>query len=393
MLREDLATLFQEYRVPMHMLQHGLSLLETVVNIYQSNEDRLVLVEEGSWHIIGSGHNCHNMCYLLVKHLQSVSNSRDDFNQTTYRFTRLYGGQTVNFPQREFHRRGHVMYKSNIKICIGHDLTQYQMDCLETTSIAFLLLTYGMRTTNRTVFSKFVYRDIPVGVEINDQSSHPDPGEYGVSTIGLMRRALVIGTCPPAWLLNSPEYTRNLNEWVTAVNSGRVVSNPVLNIDTLAERSDNIRALGHHLRSDDDYLPEFIDHHPTLLSGNFLYSNSYRLYHYIVANIDQNPGNFDDQFKELQPTTLVDADRRVQRSISTLRKDVIIMLGARPTLLFAKQQRRNFFALVCPFVDLYWLSKDRCGFVLWWPHFGLRGHTNKRCIQLLEQIWRLLSHR
>lgn len=99
------------------------------------------------------------------------------------------------------------MHTSNVKICIGHDLTQYQMDCLETTSIAFLLLTYGMRTTNRTVFSKFVYREIPDGVEINDQNSHPNPAEYGVSTLGLLRRALVIGTFPPAWLLNSPEYT------------------------------------------------------------------------------------------------------------------------------------------------------------------------------------------
>lgn len=163
---------------------------------------------------------------------------------------------------------------------------------------------------------------------------------------------------------------------MTAVNSGRVVSNPVLNMDTLAEQSDNTGALGHQLRTDDDYLPEFIDHHPTLLSGNLLYSNSYCLYHYMVANIDPNIGDFDEQMRDLQPTELLDADRRVQRSISTLRKDVIIMLGARPTLLFAKQQRRNFFALVCPFVDLYWLSKDRCGFVLWWPHPGLRWHTN-----------------
>lgn len=393
MLREDLTTLFEEYRVPVHMLQHGLSLLETVVNIHQSNENRLVLVEEGSWHLISRGDNCHNMCYLLLKHLQSVSNSIDDSNQTIYRFTRLYGGQTVNFPQREFHRRGHVMHKSNIKICIGHDLTQYQMDCLETTSIAFLLLLYGMRTTNRTVFSKFVYREIPDGVEINDQNSHPDPEEYGVSTIGLLRRALVIGTCPPEWLLTSREYERNLSEWMTAVNSGRVVSNPVLNIDRLAERSDNIRALGDQLRSDDGYLPEFIDHHPTIPSGNCLFLKDYCLYHHIIANIVQNSGNFNDQIRDLQPTELLDADRRVQRSISMLRKDVIIMLGARPTLLFAKEQRRKFFALVCPFVDLYWLSKDRCGFVLWWPHLGLRGHTNKRCIQLLEQIWRLLSHR
>ncbi|KAH8549075.1 hypothetical protein BGW37DRAFT_530684 [Umbelopsis sp. PMI_123] len=323
MLRENLSLLFQEYHIPQHMLDHGYTLLQTVIDVNSSNEGNLMLMTESPWHAINNDHYCRNMCYLLVKHLQDLSGSNDASNHVIYRHSRLYGGQTINFRNRESARASHIMSESNIKLCLGHDLSQYQMDCLETTMIAFLLLTFGMRTTNKTVYSKYIYRRLPAGVEIDDRDSHPNPQQYGTNTYGLMRRALVIGTCPPQTTLTSPNYVQNIREWLGHVNNGRRVPNPLLNWDSASRDSHNIRALKDQLQSDDDYLPPFINHHPTLVSGNLR-----------------------EQYYNLESTQLLEADRRVQMSISVLQKDVIIMLGARPTLLFAKQQRKHFFASV-----------------------------------------------
>jgi hypothetical protein len=71
------------------------------------------------------------------------------------------------------------------------------------------------------------------------------------------------------------------------------------------------------------------------------------------------------------------------------------MLGARPTLLYPtlNPQGPNCLASVCPYVDLYWLQKDICGFVVWWPHTALLNHNHMACYALLKQIWQLAAHK
>jgi hypothetical protein len=195
MLYEQLATLFQEYRVPPHMMDHGFQLLQTVINVQESSERRLVLEAENHTvsHLINNDHRCNNMCYVLIKHLQAAPGSTNVSILPIYSFTRVYGGQTNNFRQRERTRRSRTMYNSDIKLCLGHDLSQYQMDCLETTLVAFLLVTYGRRTTNKNIYSKYIYRTIPDNVVISDQTTHPSSQQYGSSTYNLVRRSIAGG--------------------------------------------------------------------------------------------------------------------------------------------------------------------------------------------------------
>ncbi|KAJ2956577.1 hypothetical protein NQZ79_g7587 [Umbelopsis isabellina] len=326
------------------------------------------------------------MVYLLVKHLDDLSG--DHLMRGSHIYvgpsTRLYAGQTMNFRRRELNRHGHLMTDSNIKICIGHNLTHYQMDCLEATLIAFLLLKYGLRTTNRTVYPRFVYNNIPRSLDIDDRSQHPSSVVHGIHTISLVSRVLIVGTAPPVTMLNNPEYQRNLQEWISQVNQGTPISNPPVDVMTESDISPTLRFLRDLVQEDPidpdqgsdlmqvepGYIPDFIDHYPDVESDN--YRGLAR-----AVSVEQ----------------IRLADRNVRQSIQQLNRDIIIMLGARPTFLYPHRQRRHYFAEVCPFVDLIWMTPYRCGFVFWWPHPGLRRYTTVEVRQLLEQLFLLLAHK
>lgn len=177
------------------------------------------------------------------------------FIQPTYGFTRVYGGQTVDIRQRERTRRSHTMYRSDIKLCLGHDLSQYQMDCLETNLIAFLLVTYGMRTTNRTVYSKHIYRTIPSGVDIIDQTTHPSSEQYGMDTYYLIRRSTIVGTSPPQSVTNSQAYIEIVRRWYEELDEGHEVVHPLLDWNEASLDPQNVRSLSELFSSDDDSPP------------------------------------------------------------------------------------------------------------------------------------------
>jgi hypothetical protein len=117
-------------------------------------------------------------------------------------------------------------------------------------------------------------------------------------------------------------------------------------------------------------MPPFFNHYPTKESDNYR-------------------GLFNDTTIE----EIREADANVRASISFHSRDIVVMFGARPTLLYPNPQRRNYLASVCPYVDLYWLQKDICGFVVWWPDTGLLNHTHMACYALLKQIWQLAAHK
>jgi hypothetical protein len=148
-LRSDLSLLFANYRIPPHTLQHGLILLERVLDLEQSSGNEIVLIQDGPCHGIIHDTTCYNMVYLLVKHLDGPSDSRQQQTGhiTVHEETRVYGGQTANFRNREQSRQKHIMRNSDVKVCLGHGLSSYQMDCLEVALIGFLLLMYGRKAT------------------------------------------------------------------------------------------------------------------------------------------------------------------------------------------------------------------------------------------------------
>lgn len=369
MLRHHLSLLFSNYEVPEGMLHHGLTLLGRVIDLDQSNSDTLVLVDDSLAHIIQENHNCLDMVYLLVKNLlPSTIEQQSPFAIEPH--TRVYGGQTVNFNQREARRNNHVMGRSDVKICLGHGMTSLQVDCLEVTLIGFLLLSYGMRTTNNTIYPKYIYRHIPQTLSIDNETDHPNPLEHGTNTWGMVQRAMVIGTAPPQREFHKATYQINLREWQERTQTHQPTWNPLLNWGQASMSSQNIRALRNLLQSQSGDLPPFINHYPKSLSRNYR-----------------------ELFQALNMSDIVEADKDVQSSIKNLNKDVIILLGARPTFLYSASQSRHYFAEVCPYVDLHWLSTNICGFVLWWPDLGLRAHTNTACNQLLEQIWLLTAQK
>ena len=144
------------------------------------------------------------MMYLLLKQL--LDNNQHGQNPlAVHSCTRIYGGQTINFRNRENAMGTHIMRDSGIKICLGHGMTSLQMDRLESTVIAFIFSKYGLRTTIRTIYPKYVYPSIPQDVGIDDTHNHPDPRDYGINTWSLIQRAMVIGTAPPQSLIQSPD--------------------------------------------------------------------------------------------------------------------------------------------------------------------------------------------
>ncbi|KAH8549076.1 hypothetical protein BGW37DRAFT_542072 [Umbelopsis sp. PMI_123] len=297
---------------------------------------------------------------FLVKHLQRTPNVDRDLI-TIDSFTRLYIGQTENFRDRERRRKGHIMENSHVKICLGHNLSHYQMDCLEVTTIGVPILTFGIITVNKTIHSRCVYESVPDTLTADNIHDHPTP-DQDRNTFGLLQRAML-------GVLNDLDYRRNLSEWRAQIQAGEAISNPVLDWEYQSKKSVNIRDLSQLLQSDDDDLPLFIDHYPDFQS---------KTYH--------------DLFKDLEMADIMAADLNVKNSIENLNRHVIIFYRARPTLLFDKSQARRYPTEVCPYADFHWLPTGRCALLLWWPDLGARAKVDIPCRQMLEQIFRLLAH-
>jgi hypothetical protein len=355
------------------MLQHGLILLERALDLEQSNGNEILLVQDGPCHGIRHDTPCYDMVYLLVKHLDGPSDSRQQQSGhiAIHEEKRVYGCQTANFRNGEQSRRKHIMRNSDVKVCLGHGLSSYQMDCLEVTLIGFLLLMYGRKATNNTIYPRYIYNTIPADLSIDRLEFHPDPIQSGRNTWGMVQRAIVIGTAPPQTLLSDATYQRSLEDWRSRVERfGGQTWNPLLDWERSSGKSRNIQDLMNLLASGGDELPTFVDHYPGKLSGSHC-----------------------ELLQNLEMSEIMAADTSVRQTITSLNKDVIIMLGARPTLLYPRQQTRHYLAAVCPFIDLHWITRTSCGFVFWWPHLGARRYTSIECSQLLEQIWLLLSHK
>ncbi|KAJ2964647.1 hypothetical protein NQZ79_g521 [Umbelopsis isabellina] len=371
-INSNINQLFSNYEIPISMAEMGFTLLNRIIDFELSNAERIVLRADSTWHVISGTDRCINMIYLLVKHIDDPNRDINEIRNShinIYPHTRLYVGQTVNFRDRERHRRNerHLMAGANLKICLAHNSSHYQMDCLESTGIAASVLLFGLRTVNASLYPRYIYPAAVVPLSIDDTSDHPDPAQ-GIGTIGLLRRSLIVAIAPPATLLNNPIYQRNLARWRDRLANGIEVSNPVVTPD-LSNGSPTFTHLTEVFDVEVDDLPTFIDHYPDYLSDNY-----------------------DGIRRQLNIDDIRIADAGVRRSVDVLNRDVVIMLGARPTLLHHHPQRTDYFTQVCTQIELYWLTTTRCGFMIWWPHSGLRRYTTVECRKVLEQIFRLQAH-
>ncbi|KAG2183685.1 hypothetical protein INT43_006693 [Umbelopsis isabellina] len=370
-LRQDLSTLCTNFHMPTEMMDLGVTLLETAIIFQRNVPNTLTLRLDGNSHIIGPNDRCEHAVYLLIK---DIGNEQIHLSHPFHisDAVRLYGGQTNNFRTREGARRHHPMANSNVKLCLGHNLTAFQKDCLELALIGYLLLHFGLKVTNKCIYPMHTYPGIIADVDIFDVESHARLEANRISTYGLMRRVLVLGTSPPQRLLSNAAYSRNLRAWQAQLRNGQQrLVNPLLDWAQETEDSQSIRELRGWLESEDGDLPSFINHYPETPSDNY-------------RGLSRSLGTQD----------VLQADRQARASIQHLHKDVIIMLGSRPTRMYPRTLHHGyFFAQVCAQVDIHWLSSERCGIVLWWPDHGLRRHSHGAAMRLLEQVWVLLAHK
>lgn len=67
------------------------------------------------------------------------------------------------------------------------------------------------------------------------------------------------------------------------------------------------------------------------------------------------------------------------------------MFGGRPTQLIDTVHRNRFLSTICSRVDLNYISRQTCSFIMWWPDFGIENHASKVTKIRLSKVWHLLS--
>ncbi|GAB5593140.1 hypothetical protein Unana1_08040 [Umbelopsis nana] len=149
---------YRMFEIPYQMLNHGIELIQTVVDVEASTSEYLELIQGGPHHTLTRPYSCEDMVYLIVK--GTLHTAADRSAQSMRRIflvdSMAYAGQTNNFAARESSRTG-PMVNSDLKICVAHNLSQYQKDCLETTLIALLSMIYGHRSQNNSPYPRFIY--------------------------------------------------------------------------------------------------------------------------------------------------------------------------------------------------------------------------------------------
>ncbi|KAG2184607.1 hypothetical protein INT43_000516 [Umbelopsis isabellina] len=169
-------------------------------------------------------------------------------------------------------------------------------------------------------------------------------------------RVMVIGTAPPRTVLTDATYISDLEQ----------DHNPLLRWVDSITRSRNIAYLAHLLQDGIDELPPYINHWPTMECDNW--------------------GDFR---RAVTFADIREADRSLMETIASLHRDVIVMVGRRPTLLYPHNHHSSYFTDICPNIDVYWFQGGSCGLVFWWLDPGLRRHATQTNALLIEHILQL----
>ncbi|KAJ2958562.1 hypothetical protein NQZ79_g5877 [Umbelopsis isabellina] len=350
-------TFISQIRVPPVMAQHGLTLLQRCVYLEHCDATNLRLLP-GVVHLDPRQRRCENMVYFLLKRPGgNVEYRALDNNVLVSGDTMVYAGQTGNFVVRERVRTG-IMRNSTIILCFGHDLTQYQQDCLELAAIIFSFLVFGLRTRNVSPYPKYVYHNIPASISIDRAEDHA--ALQRTNTYQLLRHTVFVGTAPSVRIMNLQWYIDSLQN----------ATNPIFNWDLVALASPSLARLLAFLTNGDDSIvaPPFIDHFPDISSEKY-----------------------DDLSLHLTGTSQREYDRQVRDTAHHMNSRVIVMFGGRPTQLIDTVHRNRFLATICSRVDLNYISLQTCSFIMWWPHFGIEHHASSVTKVRLSQVWLLLS--
>lgn len=161
----------------------------------------------------------------------------------------------------------------------------------------------------------------------------------------MLRNLMLVGTSPPATIFNHSRYQRAL----------RANDQPFLDWEWESQMSRNVSDLAEMLStSTDESLPPFINSFPDIVSAKY-----------------------EDMSQLLSEAEVKRYDTMLRAKFLQLGKGVVVMWGARPTRMFPYTQRNQFLSVTCANADLHWVSADRCVFVMWIPHHGLRAYSTR----------------
>lgn len=362
-LFDRLSLYYQMYNIPNGMLHHGLELINTVIDMDNSTSDILVLYPNTT-HQLNLPYQCENMVYLLINSSPGTFASQKPVYQPSNvsRISQclVYAGQTAGLSQRESSRTGR-MKASDIKICLQHNLNQYQTDCLETIVIAFLPIRYGSRCDNKSPYPRFVYRQIPYDMLVSDVDAQLHL--VATNTYGLLQRALMVGSAPPQRQYDQIDYQDLISREI----------NPVLDWRTTLSGSGSLEWLRDFLSQSDganiDGLPPFVNHYPDQVSDK----------------IDRHSAKFDLSY-------VISKDKILVSTVQQLQKNVVIMLGARRTLLHpsAVDQRRSLYTKLCGNLYYVCVSTTKYQLLLWWPDLAFKYYGSEAFKFYLESVYNLL---
>ncbi|GAB5586393.1 hypothetical protein Unana1_01293 [Umbelopsis nana] len=86
-------------------------------------------------------------------------------------------------------------------------------------------------------------------------------------------------------------------------------------------------------------------------------------------------------------------DLNVRNTIHSLRKDIVIMKGARPSLLTPSvvHQRSRFLKEMCHRMDIVSVTLDIFVLILWWPDLSGSRHLRPEAMAYFEDVLRILQ--
>ena len=185
----------------------------------------------------------------------------------------------------------------------------------------------------------------------------------GTNTFGLLQRVLTVGCAPPQRQYDQIQYQE-------LVSRG---TSPILDWQTTLSVSQSIRSLRDFLSQSDqdnvDELPPFVNHYPDQVSDK----------------IDRHSAKFGLNYVSSKDTLLVS-------TIQHLQKNVVIMLGARRTLLHpsAVDQRRSLYTKLCGNLYYVCVSRTKYQLLLWWPDLAFKYYGSEAASLYLEPVYNLL---
>jgi hypothetical protein len=329
-------------------MSHGLTLLSRYVNLPESTYQRIVFREP--LHVVHMS-NCRNIVYLKLWH--DEQEAAEGNSLTTLQVppgTKLYVGQTENPRTRESSLQPYLreLGLPKVHICIGHNLTIYQRDALETATIAWCMFLHGLALLNRSPFGNRFYTSVQTNVSVDMIT---EEHYTSVGSFHHWRLTMIIGTAPSRTVFESFMYQdRHLTEQEPFIDWNAFLPwGGLARFRVLIGQTDP---------------PPFTNHWPG------------------------EPCNLiDDWLRGKDLAELEGADMELKRRMAEAHRFLGVMLGARPTRLTPGQQVEKYLTTCCGNLTFSNLQGDNKIAFLWLPDPAVCRYIQLNHHYVLEQLF------